>query len=596
MQSTPVWPRVLRGLAVAIAVAAVVDPAITMARRTDATIAVVAAHTANDSALARRVADELDDAFTVVRGPFTTAAATVIVGNRLPHDARALAVPVFAVLQELPERVVQLRQVDAPATVPLNTRVPIDVTAHAVGGAGRDLHVTLRSGAVVLDRITVDAETDDEWVHVTLSYVPRALGASLLSVSAELDDVQPAAQHGLVIDVHDRRLPVLFHDGRPGWLSTFTRRALEQDARFVVTSRVATSRGVATLSGQPPGGLSGAGAIDAYDAIIVGAPETLSAADVAGLERYLRRRGGAVVLLLDRPAAGAYERLAGVTAWTHAEPETPVDILAVAGAMAGLRLRGLELIRPQRLPAGAVMIAGTGADGTVPVIWRSAVGAGRLVVSGAADAWRYRDADMSDFDAFWRTLIAELAAASPAPLELYVSGPDARAAVAPGEAVWMELSARDAALAALAPGDSTAARVSARFDASADDEPVRFWPDVAAGRFTANLRAPAAAGSYNVTATIDDATVQATLVVSGSEDVGIRDEDDRDIVAAWTESRGGEAVEAARLDALADMLRGTIAAERRREPWYPMRSPWWIVPFVALLGTEWLWRRRRGLP
>lgn len=592
MRPAPVWPRVLRGLAVTIAVVAVIDPAVTTARRTDATVAVIAGRAPADSSLARRVADELDDAFTVVRGPFTAAAASVVVGDRLPHNAHALAAPVFALLPEAGDRSVRLRRIDAPEAAPLNTRMPIDIIASTSGGAGRELAVSLRSGDAVLDRAVYDVATDDEWVHASLSYVPRGAGTRALHVHAELDGVQ-SVQRGLVIDVNERRLPILFHDGRPGWLSAFVRRALEQDARFSVMSRVATSRGVATLSGQPPGGLSDAAAVDGFDAIVIGAPETLSAAEVAGLERYLRRRGGTVVLLLDRPAGGAYERLAGVTSWTHAEPETPVDVTVAAGVMAGARLRALELIRPQRLPAGAVTIAGAGADGDVPVIWQSAVGAGRLVVGGAADAWRYRDTELSDFDAFWRTLVADLAAASPAPVELHVGGPGARAAVTPGEAVRLELTARDAALAAVAPGDSAVVRVSATSDASADGETVRFWPDVARGRFTAQLRVPDAAGGYDVTASVNGETVRTTVVVSEDDGGGA---DDRDVVRAWTTSRGGDAVDAARLDVLADMLRGTIAAERRRESWHPMRSAWWIVPFVALLGAEWLWRRKRGLP
>jgi hypothetical protein len=30
-------------------------------------------------------------------------------------------------------------------------------------------------------------------------------------------------------------------------------------------------------------------------------------------------------------------------------------------------------------------------------------------------------------------------------------------------------------------------------------------------------------------------------------------------------------------------------------PFHPMRSPWWMSPFVACLGVEWWLRRRAGL-
>jgi hypothetical protein len=49
---------------------------------------------------------------------------------------------------------------------------------------------------------------------------------------------------------------------------------------------------------------------------------------------------------------------------------------------------------------------------------------------------------------------------------------------------------------------------------------------------------------------------------------------------------------------LADLerfLRETVAAPRAELVHHPMRSTWWIVPFVVCLSAEWWLRRRRGL-
>ena len=42
-----------------------------------------------------------------------------------------------------------------------------------------------------------------------------------------------------------------------------------------------------------------------------------------------------------------------------------------------------------------------------------AVGRGRLIMSGALDAWRYRDRDTDAFDRFWRSAISGAAQATP---------------------------------------------------------------------------------------------------------------------------------------------------------------------------------------
>ena len=71
--------------------------------------------------------------------------------------------------------------------------------------------------------------------------------------------------------------------------------------------------------------------------------------------------------------------------------------------------------------------------------------------------------------------------------------------------------------------------------------------------------------------------------------------DDRDLVTAWTASRGGRAMSASQLAELSAEVKRAIHPTPRRETWYPMRSAWWIVPFALLLSAEWWLRRRNGL-
>jgi len=614
-------PRLARGAALAIALAALLDPAVTTARRSAATVAVVAAHPAADSARAERVAERLEEAFTIVRGRLPTAAASVLVGGGLPRDASTLAAPVFTVLPEAATGAATLIDLAAPATAPAHARVPVVATVRVRGAAGAQLQVTLSSYDASLDRATATIDAPDQIVRVPLAFVAGTPGPHALRVEASLEGARasgrPAAVDHLdhVVHVKAALWNVLFVDGRPAWPSTFVRRALEQDPRFAVSSRVRTAPGVATEAGDPPARLSDAVALDAFDAVVVGAPETLSEADVAALERYLRRRGGAVVLLPDRAAAGPYRRLTGAASWATRDVVTPVEIRGSGAGMADRLLRAGELLLPEPLPGGARPVAWAAGPDSTPVVWRTPVGAGRLIVSGALDAWRHRGADLAGFEAFWTALIGAAAAASPPPLELNFATAGAAGVAAPGGRLDVELTIRAAALAApveggsvsgrvhagLRPAASTATRASgsapgangadARPD-SATATPIRFWPAGAPGRFRATLSAPPRPGTYLIEASADSARAELPLVVR--EDAAAAPADP-ELLTAWAASRGGAAFQESELEALVAELRERLDSTRQREVWHPMRSPWWILPFALLLGGEWLWRRRRGL-
>ncbi|MEX0907163.1 MAG: hypothetical protein WD054_02445, partial [Gemmatimonadota bacterium] len=450
--------RVLRWLAVAIAALAVIDPAATTARRSDAIVAVVADDGAGNEALIERVADELESTFTVVRGPLVSASATVLVGRTLPRHAHALASPVFAVLPDSPVQSVALDTDALPVQAPLNARVLIEFGVDVSGGAGRALEATLSAGDLVLDRATVQVGSASERLDVPLTFVPSRVGPAALRVRAALSGSAASEAHDFAVDVRDRRWAVLFFEGRPAWLSTFVRRTIEQDPRFVVTSRTITSRGVSAESGLPPERLADAGSLAEFDAVIVGAPEALTRTDVDGLERYMRARGGSVLLLPDQRTEGSWQRLAGVSTWASAEQDAPVRVASSDSTT----LHASRLMWPARLPDGAEQLAWLpGARGS-PVIWSTPVGGGRLIVSGALDAWRFRQEERSAFERFWPGLIARAAAHAPAPLSIDFATPGrGGSVVARGAWVDIALTHRAALLADFGSGDSVRVAITA---------------------------------------------------------------------------------------------------------------------------------------
>ena len=106
----------------------------------------------------------------------------------------------------------------------------------------------------------------------------------------------------------------------------FIRRALEDDRRFQVAGLSATSKSIATRSGDAAA--LTAAALDGFDAVIVGGLERLTTAEVNALERFMREREGAVVLVPDaRPSnAPALDLVRGMT-FTELRLQTPCRCL-----------------------------------------------------------------------------------------------------------------------------------------------------------------------------------------------------------------------------------------------------------------------------
>lgn len=592
MTRSPTGRIVLRGLAIAIALAAVADPSITSSRTIKPSVAVTMSGSARDSAFSHRVASALSKEYTVVRAPVAGAAATVIVGERLPAEAGDLASPAFAVFGDRDGPVVSLDGVRAPEAAPPNSRVPITVSAHVTGARGRTLDVALRSNGLVVDRGTRAIASDDERMSVPLTFAPAIPGAAPLRITSMISGTQDSATTDIVVDVKQTRLSVLFFDPRPSWMSTFVRRAIERDPRFVLTSRVVTSRNLSTDAGRPPARLGDAAALTAFDAVVVGAPDALADADVSGLEAYLRRRGGGVVLLFDQRAPGPYERITNAGGW-GISTDSAVVTIGMTGADS-VALRASEVMWPLRAPSDARVIARTSrnpkhAASDVPAVWRTSVGAGRLVVSGALDAWRFRD--RSGFDGFWRGLVAETARSSPPPIGVRLGN----ATPVPREEIGVTVMVRDAALqepnAPRAIGTTVVASLNSTDGSEATT--FRMWPSDKIGELRGVVRSPDKPGVYQVVVSAHGMSASTPLVVTAN--ASHPTPDDRDLVSAWTASRGGQAMPAAKLADLPAELKRAIHATPRRETWYPMRSAWWIVPFAILLSAEWWLRRRNGL-
>jgi len=327
-----------------------------------------------------------------------------------------------------------------------------------------------------------------------------------------------------------------------------------------------------TRAGDPPASLTRA-TLTPFEAVVVGGPDDLRASDVDALRWFIEQRGGVVIFIPDRPPSGRYVDLLGITAFTSRTLETPARL--------GANLQASELVIPAALPPAATILA---AADQAPVVISARRGAGAVVFSGALDAWRQRG---DEYGHFWRGLLVAQAADVPPALEVSADP----AVAVPGE--WTTISVRlrdvpDGDVIAFPPVMARVVSPGAR-----SDDAVRVWPTAEPGVYRGDWRGRAA-GRYNVTVTAGDLRGDAIVTLDAAASHGSQaDPHALELAASAT---GGRMFPAGEVPALVRAMTEAHPRQRVTRQAHPMRSPWWMVPFAALLSAEWAVRRTRGLP
>ncbi|MBY0494882.1 MAG: hypothetical protein K2Y23_11760 [Cyanobacteria bacterium] len=570
----------LRVIAVLIAVAGTIDPAF---QSVDASSRPV---------VAVRAAAEIDAAERALRSALSSPVITRDVTNgRLPCDSDDDCVVIAdgSIDLDWDQRLRPVSLIKMPIAGQPNVRmrsVSVSRGHRAAAGTAR-VHlegrgVTGKRTAVrVIDRQAVLGAVTHEWstggtAVVDVPWWPLDTGARALQIEAAPIDGEITAIDNRIdvgVAIAASKIPVLIFDARPSWHSTFVRRALEDDERFAVGYR---SRLAPAVSAGTAGGRLDAATLDRVPLVIVGGPDALTAADVSLIERFVKVRGGTLVVLPERRPSGESARLFHGT-WTEHLNPTPESIGP---------LRATELLRVADVSPASTVLA---ASGTVPVIVSSPTGAGRIVVSGAMDAWRYRSSnrgalalsEVEGFDRFWRSLAAEAAAAGEGLTITFAND-----VVEYGARTTFTLRDRR-----MDPSITSEASVVQRCgDALA--QPVRVWPRGAIGEFAGEVSA-LANGTCTIEAGIGDRQVSASLAVV---DHASRSVDD---TLAKLERRvrasGGVVTNAGDEAAIARTLGDDPPTVSRVVTAHPMRRAWWMLPFAACLSIEWWLRRRAGL-
>lgn len=625
--------RGLRAVAIVIAILGLVDPVLTLPWQQPAIVSVAIVDPATDEtsplpqgalsprdaeALKARVIDALDDEFDVREGPIAEPAAVVLIGDgRSPSAAspvaslpaqrsadadNAAAAPLVAAVVPSPAaNTARIIRIDAPKRVHLSEPVPVTVQIEARGLAGRTSAIVAHAGGLEVARATHkwpagSAGVERAAINLAIPSLQTGPARFTISIVDDAEDSTNGATADVAVEVHDRPLRVLFVNGRPSWATRFIERALDRDPRFTVSTTTRVSRGLTATSASAPASLA-ASDPDNFHVIVLGAPELVTKAEADILRAFVRVRGGLLIVAPDKmlePSNPALDLLPArkFTERLLDEPAALAPMFASEFAMLDALLPGAETL----------LRTGDAVTGS-PVIVGSPLGDGYAIVSGALDAWRYRDRAQDGFDRFWRDTISTRAAPVPEPVEItfdpVVAAPDtpialrvrvrssnpANGSSAGNAAVTSSIAAR-LAPAAPAPAPSAASSPPA-------PTAIRLWPDARPSAYHGAINAPSRDGVYAVSVQLDGQTTLARGYFRVQHDARIA----RPAwpgLQAFVEARRGLLVTPDQLDRLSRHLREYVRPANTRHARHPLRSTWWILPFAACLGGEWLLRRRRG--
>ncbi|MEO7156771.1 MAG: hypothetical protein ABI039_04365, partial [Vicinamibacterales bacterium] len=308
--------------------------------------------------------------------------------------------------------------------------------------------------------------------------------------------------------------------------------------------------------------------LDAASVVVIGGPDALTAGDVALLEQFVRVRGGTLVLLPERRETGQAARLIGGP-WTEHLTTTPERVGP---------LHATEVLRSDDVTMASTILARSGSSASIV---ETPAGNGRIIVSGAMDAWRYRDLDAGGFDRFWRSLVAQGAAAGEG-LQLRF----AHALETAGSRARFTLRDRH-----MRPPSIVDASALFRCG-SGIAQAVRLWPSGTLGEFGGEIPL-AGAGSCSVEATIADRHVTGSVAVA--ERAMRATGPTLESLVRRVGAAGGSIGVAGDVSSVSRAISASPLSVSSVVSSHPWRAWWWMIPFAGSLSLEWWLRRRGGL-
>lgn len=547
---------------------------------------------------------------------------------------RALGRPVSAVLLgEAPVWDAAVEEVAVSPLARLGEETHLEVRLTHTGEAVRRARLEVSDGATVLVARDITLAAGGEESVERVSFVPRRLGLLHYRVRLDAGQEEPLLQNNVRAAVQ-RVLPdrqrVLVLASALQWDWTWMKRAFDADSAYAVEYALASPQGFGL-----PSGLAGqrrpaeVTPLDRYAVVIVQglAPERMPSGFEARLAAYVR--GGGSLLLWGGPGPGSSSLgewlgtpLGQAIALGEARERVPAEVAPalpadrVAADIVRLdddedqnrqlfsSLPPLSRVFPvAERPGDRVLLEGAGGRGRLMVIRR--IGRGQVFFLNGAGLWRWGISSLDPeaparYRRFWAQALRHLSEPlQTEPLRIAAERP----LLSRGEPVRISASLQDAQFQPV-PGAQVTARVDRQesLEADASDVPVRrevALADVGDGSYGGALE-PLPPGRYRIEAQARSPQgvhhASAEFVVDSWTPEALAVIPDRAALQGLASATGGVLATPGQVD---ELQTGLDAAISRPLRWHERRlweEPLLYAALLGLLGSEWWYRRRRGLP
>ena len=538
------------------------------------------------------------------------------------------------------EKDIAVRRATTPRRALAGTQVAVDVTVTQRGFSGSTVTLTVEDDRHILAERELRLPRDGEAATVRVHFTAEETGPSRIRYRvAPRDGEAVTANNALesLLLVEDARQRILYVEGEPRFEVKFLRRAVADDPqlRVVVLQRTADEKFYAVDVDAADELVAGFPAtreeLFRYDGVILGSIEaSFFTHDQLGmLAEFVSRRGGGLVALggrralaeggyagtplaealpvvLDTPVrrdTGGFFAEVTVTptpfGLTH--PVAQLDSADGDQAARWERLPALSVVNPltELKPGASLLLEGKAESVGDPlvVLAYQRYGRGKALALPVQDTWLWQmhadiPVDDQTHETFWRQLLRWLVTDVPdhvtaeADADLVERGSPVTVTAEVSDSGYLRLNGADVSARIVAP------------DGSESVVPME-WSVERDGEYRAGF-VPALDGLYEVH--VDAARRAAALgsavtyVESGDLDSELRDPEMQEAaLRRLAEETGGRFYTPADVSALPEDVSFTESGATVREERDLWDMPVLLLALLALIGTEWAWRRSRGL-